>query len=240
MPIGSLGMYGLYFDKTYWLIIVGMVICLIASARVKTTFSKYSKIRSISGMTGKDVAEAILEGEGIYDVSVQHVSGNLTDHYDPRSRVLNLSDATYNSPSVAAIGVAAHECGHAIQHARAYVPLVFRNALVPFAQFGSGAAWVLIIVGLFINSNSSQLIINLGIICFSIAVLFQLAVLPVEFDASRRAILILRQKGILQEEEIVHTKKVLSAAAMTYVASAAASILQLLRLIFLFGGRSRD
>lgn len=240
MSLGSLGMYGMYFDNTYWLILIGVAISLIASARVKTTFSKYSKIRSVSGMTGKDVAEKILEEEGIYDVSVQHVGGNLTDHYDPRSRVLNLSDSTYNSPSVAAIGVAAHECGHAIQHSKAYAPLVFRNAIVPFARFGSGAAWVLIIIGLFINSNSSQLIINLGIICFSVAVLFQLVVLPVEFDASKRAVMILRQRGILQEEEIVHTRKVLSAAAMTYVASAAASILQLLRLVLLFGGRSRD
>lgn len=234
------GTSGFYFDNTYWMILVGVVICLIASARVKTTFSKYSKIRSASGMTGKQVAESILENEGIYDVSVEHVSGNLTDHYDPRSKVLNLSDATYNSSSVAAIGVAAHECGHAIQHARAYAPLVFRNAIIPFANFGSGISWVLILLGFFIGSNSGQLLIQIGIICFSFAVVFQLAVLPVEFNASKRAVRILSDRSILQGEEIEHTKKVLSAAAMTYVASAAASILQLLRLVFLFGGRSRD
>lgn len=232
--------YGFYFDNTYWMILVGVVICLVASARVKTTFSKYSKIRSASGMTGRQVAESILENEGIYDVSVEHVSGNLTDHYDPRSKILNLSDATYNSSSVAAIGVAAHECGHAIQHARAYAPLVFRNAIIPFANFGSGISWVLILLGFFIGSNSGQLLIQIGIICFSFAVVFQLAVLPVEFNASRRAVRILSDRNILQGEEIEHTKKVLSAAAMTYVASAAASILQLLRLVFLFGGRDRD
>ena len=155
-------------------------------------------------------------------------------------KFLNLSDATYNSTSVAAIGVAAHECGHAIQHARAYAPLIFRNAIVPFARFGSGISWILILAGFFIGRNSGQLLIEIGIICFSLAVVFQLAVLPVEFNASRRAVAILSEKNILQGEEIEHTKKVLSAAAMTYVASAAASILQLLRLVFLFGGRSRD
>lgn len=236
----GLGFYGLYFDSTYWLIIVGIVITLIASAKVKTTFNKYSKIRSNSGMTGAQAAAEILRAQGIYDVNVQHVNGNLTDHYDPRNRVLNLSDATYSSTSVAAIGVAAHECGHAIQHAQAYKPLVFRNAIVPIANFGSKFSWVLIIIGLLINSNSSQTIINLGIILFSLAVVFQLITLPVEFNASSRAVVLLENRGILSGEEIVQTKKVLTAAALTYVAAAAASILQLLRLILLFGGRRRD
>lgn len=235
------GYYGYYyFDPTYWLIIVGVAITLIASARVKSTFNKYSKVRSHSGITGAQAAESILHSQGIYDVSVQHVNGNLTDHYDPRSKVLNLSDSTYSSSSVAAIGVAAHECGHAVQHANGYAPLVFRNALVPVANFGSGLSWVLIIVGLVINSNSSQLLINLGILFFSAAVLFQLVTLPVEFNASRRAVTILSERGILYGEEVGQTKKVLSAAALTYVAAAAASILQLLRLVLLFGGRNRD
>ena len=236
----GLGFYGLYFDSTYWLIIVGIVITLIASARVKTTFNKFSKIKSNSGKTGAEAAEEILRAEGIYDVSVKHVRGNLTDHYDPRNRVLNLSDATYSSTSVAAIGVAAHECGHAIQHAHAYKPLVFRNAIVPIANFGSRFSWILIIVGLLINSNSSQMIINLGILLFSLAVLFQLVTLPVEINASSRALHILSTRGILGSDEIVYTKKVLTAAALTYVAAAAASILQLLRLVLLFGGRRRD
>lgn len=232
--------YGMYFDSTYWFIIVGMVITLIASAKVKTTFNKYAKIRSNSGFTGAQAAQELLRAEGIYDVSVGHVPGNLTDHYDPRSKVLNLSDSTYSSNSVAAIGVAAHECGHAIQHAKGYAPLVFRNTLVPVANFGSRFAWILILAGLFITTNSSQLLINLGILCFSVAVLFQIVTLPVEFNASSRAVTLLESRGILGTEEIKHTKKVLSAAALTYVAAAAASILQLLRLILLFGGRRRD
>lgn len=238
LAYGSYGFY--YFDSTIWLIIIGVVITLIASARVKTTFNKYAKVRSNSGMTGAQAAQAILHAEGLYDVSIQHIRGNLTDNYDPRSRVLNLSDATYSASSVAAIGVAAHECGHAIQHSKGYAPLVFRNALVPVANFGSSISWILIIVGLFINSSSSQFLINLGIICFSLAVLFQLVTLPVEFNASGRAIQILENRGILAGEEIVKTRKVLSAAALTYVAAAAASILQLLRLVLLFGGRNRD
>jgi Zn-dependent membrane protease YugP len=234
------GYYPMYFDSTYWLIIVGVIICLAASARVKSAFNKYSKVRSYSGMTGAQAAERILHAEGIYDVKVQHIRGNLNDHYDPRNKVLNLSDSTYGASSVAAIGVAAHECGHAIQHAHSYAPLVFRNAIVPVVNFASGISWILIIIGLFISSSSSSLLINLGIICFSAAVLFQLVTLPVEFNASKRALVLLETRGILGSEEIVQTKKVLSAAALTYVAAAAASILQLLRLVFLFGGRNRD
>lgn len=229
--------YGYYFDPTYILVIIGAVICLIASARVKSTFKKYDKVRSMSGMTGAQAAERILHSAGIYDVSVQHVSGSLTDHYDPRNKVLRLSDSTYGSASVAAVGVAAHECGHAIQHQKSYAPLSIRGAIVPVANFGSAIAWPLIIVGLFITSRTGSLLINIGILCFSLAVLFQLVTLPVEFNASNRAIHILGETGILGEEELRGTRKVLGAAALTYVAGAAASILQLLRLIFLFGGR---
>lgn len=232
------GYYGYYFDPTYLLIIIGMVISLWASARVKTTYSKYSKVRSMSGLTGEEAARRILQTAGLYDVRIEHISGNLTDHYDPRSRVLRLSDTVYGSASVAAIGVAAHECGHAIQDAQDYAPLRFRNTLVPVANFGTQAAWPIILVGLLFGS--SQFLLNLGILLFSLGVLFQLVTLPVEFNASGRALQILGDSGMLYGEEIQKTKKVLSAAAMTYVAAAAASILSLLRLIILFGGRDRD
>ncbi len=231
-------LYGYYFDPTYILVVVGAVICLIASARVNTTFNKYTRVRSMSGMTGAQAAEHILHTAGIYDVSVQHISGNLTDHYDPRNKVLRLSDSTYGSSSVAAVGVAAHECGHAIQHQKDYAPLSIRSAIVPLANFGSFLAWPLIVIGLFITSSTGSLLINIGILCFSLAVLFQLVTLPVEFNASSRAVRILGETGILAQEELKGTKKVLKAAALTYVAGAAASILQLLRLVLLAGRRN--
>ena len=228
------------FDPTYLLVVIGMVICLIASARVKSTFNKYSGTRSMSGMTGAQAAERILHAAGIYDVSIQHISGNLTDNYNPGRKTLNLSDSVYNSTSVAAIGVAAHECGHAIQHQQGYVPLSLRSAIVPVANIGSSLAWPLILIGLFFTRDTATLFINLGSICFSFAVLFQLVTLPVEFNASRRALRLLGEQGILSDSELPYTRKVLKAAAYTYVASAAAAILQLLRLILLFGGRRRD
>ena len=180
--------YPMYFDPTYLLVIVGVVISLLAQARVKSTFSKYSKVRNTRGLTGAEAAQKVLNGAGIYDVRIERVSGNLTDHYDPRSKVLRLSDSVYGSATVAAVGVAAHECGHAIQHAKGYGPLKFRSVLVPVANFGSQIAWPLILIGLFIRSESASLIINIGILAFSAAVLFQLVTLPVEFNASKRAI----------------------------------------------------
>ena len=213
---------------------------MIASAKVKITFNKYSQYRSYSGMNGAQVAQRVLEAAGIYDVTVRHVSGNLTDHYDPSTKTVNLSDPVYNSYSVAALGVAAHECGHAIQHAKNYAPLSLRSALVPVANFGSMLAWPLILIGLFINGRSSTLIIDLGIVLFSAAVLFQLVTLPVEFDASRRALVMLRTQNILSDDELKNTRKVLKSAAFTYVAGAAAAILQLLRIILLVGGRRDD
>lgn len=228
------------FDPTYLLVLIGAVICMIASARVKTTYNKYSQYRSMSGMTGAQAAERILHSAGIYDVTILHVSGNLTDNYNPRKKTLNLSDSVYNATSVAAIGVAAHECGHAIQHQQGYVPLSLRSAIVPVANFGSTLAWPLILIGLFFTSNTGSFFINLGIICFSFAVIFQLVTLPVEFNASSRALRILGQERILRDDELPYTRKVLKAAALTYVASAAAAILQLLRLVLLFGGRNRD
>ena len=227
--------YGYYFDPTYLLVILGVLISLWASAKVKTTYAKYSKVRSMSGMTGAQAASRILQSAGLYDVRIEHISGDLTDHYDPKARVLRLSDTVYGSPSVAAIGVAAHECGHAIQDQQEYAPLKIRSALVPVANFGTQAAWPIILIGLLFGS--SQFLLNLGILMFSLGVLFQLVTLPVEFNASGRALTILRDSGILYGEEVGKTKKVLSAAAMTYVAAAAASILSLLRLIILFGGR---
>ena len=166
--------YGFYFDPTYILVIIGAVICLAASARVKLTFRKYNRVRSMSGMTGAQAAERILRAAGIHDVNIEHVSGDLTDHYDPRHKVLRLSDSTYSSASVAAVGVAAHECGHAIQHQKSYAPLTIRGAIVPVANFGSAAAWPLIIIGMFISSNTGALLIDIGIICFSLAVMFQI------------------------------------------------------------------
>ncbi|MDD4112703.1 MAG: zinc metallopeptidase [Herbinix sp.] len=231
-------MYFPYFDPTYILVIIGVILSLIASARVKSTFAKYSRVRSHSGLTGAEVAEKVLHHAGIYDVSIENVQGQLTDHYDPRKKVLRLSDSVYGSNSIAAIGVAAHECGHAIQHQNAYAPLKIRSALVPVANFGSFLAWPIILVGLLLAG--SQTLIDIGIILFSTAVLFQLVTLPVEFNASRRAIQKLSESGILHYEELNQSKKVLNAAALTYVAAAAATILQLLRLVLLFGGRRRD
>ncbi len=229
----------MFYDPTYFLVLIGVVLSLLASARVKGTFNKYSQMRNSRGMTGAEAAEQVLHGAGIYDVRVERIAGNLTDHYDPRSKVLRLSDTVYGQTSVAAVGVAAHECGHAIQHAKGYGPLKFRNVLVPVANFGAKIAWPLILVGLLINSESSWFIIQAGIIAFSLAVLFQLVTLPVEFNASNRAIRVLADRGMMFGEEIVAAKKVLNAAALTYVAGAAASILQLLRLIILTGGRRR-
>ena len=229
-----------FYDWTYFLVLIGAIICMIASARVNSTFKKYSKYRSMTGMTGAQAAERILNYAGIYDVTIQHVSGNLTDHYNPKQKTLNLSDSVYNATSVAAIGVAAHECGHAIQHKEEYSPLSIRSAIVPVANIGSQLAWPLILIGLFINSNTGVFFMNLGIIAFSFAVVFQLITLPVEFNASSRAVRILGDTGILAESELPYTKKVLKAAALTYVASAASAILQLLRLILLTNRRRSD
>ena len=229
-----------FYDWTYILVLIGAVICMIASANVKSTYNKFATYRSMTNMTGAQVAERLLRSAGLYDVKVGQVRGELSDHYNPATKVVNLSDSVYGSTSVAAIGVAAHECGHAIQHAKGYFPLNLRTWFVPVANFGSKLAWPLILIGLFISSESSQLIINAGIFLFSFAVIFQLITLPVEFNASRRALVLLEDQGILSQQELPYTKKVLGAAALTYVASAASAILQLLRIIMLFGGRRRN
>ena len=230
------GLMGYYFDPTWILVFIGAVLSMAASAKVNSTFSKYSKVRSMTGMTGEDAAKRLLNSQGIYDVTVRPVKGQLTDHYDPRTKTVNLSESVFHSTSVAAIGVAAHECGHAMQDNVGYVPLKLRGAIVPVANIGSQAAFPLIIIGVLIGGMGSPLV-NIGLILFSLAVIFQLITLPVELNASRRAITLLDQVGILGGQEVNQTRKVLGAAALTYVAALAASVLQLLRLVILFGGR---
>ena len=231
-------MYGYYygFDYTYVLVLIGAVLCMWASYRVNSVYNKYSHIRSASGMTGAEVAQRILDRNGVRDVRVEHVSGNLTDHYDPRTQTVNLSDAVYGSTSVAALGVAAHECGHVMQHESGYMPLKIRTALVPAANLGSQIGLPLVIIGLIFGLSNS--FIAIGIWIFALAVLFQIVTLPVEFNATHRALVMLEEYGILGTDEVESSRKVLGAAAMTYVAAAASAVLQLLRLIML--GRRRD
>lgn len=227
--------YGYYgFDPTYFLLIIGMLISLAASAKLKSTFSVYKKVRSASGYTGAGAAQRILRAAGITDVEIVPISGSLTDHYDPRTKRVCLSEDSYNKTSLAAVGVAAHECGHAIQHAINYAPLSLRTAIVPLANIGSALSWPLFLAGLIFSIRP---LLTVGIVLFSLAVLFQLVTLPVEFNASSRALRMLGTTGILGEGEVSGAKKVLFAAAMTYVAALASSILQLVRLIILAGGK---
>ena len=226
------------FDGTYVLIILAFLISALVSAKMNATFSKYSKVRSYCGMTGAQAAQRILSSAGIYEVRIEHVSGKLTDHYDPSNKVLRLSDAVYGNTSIAAIGVAAYECGHAVQHARNYVPLSVRSAIVPVANFGSQLSWPLFLAGLIFSFRP---LLMIGILLFCAALLFQIVTLPVEFNASARALRMLDETGIMGRQEIRGTKKVLRAAAMTYVAAVIGSLLQLLRLLILSGAfRKRD
>ena len=234
MPYG----YGYYIDPTYILVLIGAVLCMGASFLVNSTYKKYAKVRSFSGMTGAEAAARILSYSGVTDVTIEHVKGELTDHFDPKNKVVRLSDSTYNSTSVAAIGVAAHECGHVLQHQEGYVPIKIRSALVPAANISSKFGIPIILVGVLLSWN--QLLIQIGIWVFALAVLFQLVTLPVEINASRRAVRLLDQEHILIGDEVGQTARVLKASALTYVASATASILQLLRLLILTGGRRRD
>lgn len=224
-----------FFDATYILVIIGAVLSIMASINVQSTYSKYSNVHSKTGLTAERVAEMILKGSGIYDVRIERISGKLTDHYSPTEKVLRLSDTVYGSTSVAAIGVAAHECGHAIQHAQGYAPLKFRSAVVPVAKIGSALSWPVILLGLIFDMTG---LLNVGILLFSAIVLFQAVTLPVEFDASKRAITILNNGALLYPDEIKCADSVLTAAALTYVAAMVTSILQLLRLIMLFGRRN--
>ena len=240
MLLMTRGYYGypMYFDPTYLLVIIGMLLCLGASAYVKSTMNKYSRIRSQRGLSGAEIATRILSQEGINDVRVECLQNNRGDHYDPKNKVVRLSHENYHSSSITAVGVAAHECGHAIQHAKGYSFLQVRSALVPVVNIGSTLGIPLIFIGVFLSWNS--VLIQIGILAFSLSVLFQLVTLPVEFNASSRAVAKVEQYGLLSVEENEGCKKVLRAAAFTYVAAAASSILQLLRLVLLFGGRGRS
>ena len=227
-----------FYDWTYILLIPALILSMWAQFRVSSTFSRFSKVRASSGMTATQMAEQLLHAEGVYDVSVERTRGNLTDHYDPKNMVLRLSDSTANSTSVAALGVAAHEAGHVLQHRDGYAPLMLRTAAVPVVNIGSNLSWPLFLVGLIF---SWEPLLYAGIALFALAVLFALITLPVEFNASKRALAALEANGYLQPgEEMRGAKKVLSAAAMTYVASAFMAIMQLLRLLAIAGSRRYD
>lgn len=230
--------YPMFFDPTYLLVIIGVILSMAASAKVNGTFNKYSRVRCYNGITGAEAAERILRQAGIYDVGIARVSGNLTDHYDPRSKTLRLSESVYGSNSVAAVSVAAHECGHAIQDQKDYAPLRIRAALVPVANFGAGISWPLILLGIILGG--SKMLIMIGIWLFVAVVAFHFVTLPVEFNASSRALRIMEGSGILHGDENRYAKAVLGAAALTYVASAATMVLQLLRLLILTRGYRND
>lgn len=232
-------MRGFMFDWTYLLVIAGVVICSIASSAVNSAMKKYAKVAVMSGKTGAEAARQILNNEGLYHVQIECLSDDRGDHYDPSTNTVRLSRRNYQSASVTAIGVAAHECGHAIQHAEGYTPINIRTALVPVVNLGSRLGLPIILIGVFLSWNI--VLIRIGIFAFALSLLFQLVTLPVEFNASARALCKVEQYGLVTEEEKKGCRKVLSAAAMTYVAAAASTALQVLRLFLLFGDdRRRD
>ncbi|WP_105203713.1 zinc metallopeptidase [Neobittarella massiliensis] len=227
-----------YFDYYYLLLVVpALLITVWAQYKVKSTFARYGRVLSSRGISGSRAAEDILRGAGLYDIRVEPVAGSLTDHYDPRAGVIRLSQDVYGSTSVASIGVAAHEAGHALQHAEHYAPLKLRNAIIPLTNLGSTLSIPLVLIGYFMGA---QPLVTAGIVLFSLVVVFQLITLPVEFNASRRAIAIIGQQAMLSSEELQGAKKVLTAAALTYVASLLVSLANLLRLVLLFGRRRND
>ncbi|GEK90558.1 zinc metallopeptidase [Alkalibacterium kapii] len=228
-----------FYDPTFILIIIGLIISGAASMYVQSTYSKYSEVKSKHGYTAANVCRQILDASHLKNVRLEGIRGNLTDHYNSRENVLRLSDSTRTSTSVAAIGVAAHEAGHALQDRDDYGPLRLRAALVPVTNFGQTAAFPILILGMFLGEAGATMI-NIGIMLFSLTLLFQLVTLPVEFDASKRAIRILEEQSLLTREEIPQAKKVLNAAALTYIAAAIASFLSVMRLFLIFGGRSND
>lgn len=231
-----------YFDPLY-LIIVGpaIIFAMIAGAKVNSTFKKYAAYHSRRGITGADAARRVLDANGLYHVAIEHISGNLSDHYDPKANVIRLSDSTYNNTSPAAIGVAAHEAGHAVQHAVGYTPIKIRSAIIPITNIGAHLSWPLIFVGILLSSYGAEFITlaYAGVLCFAFSTLFQLVTLPTEFNASRRALEAVESCGILYPDEIKQTKKVLTAAAMTYVAALAVSLANLLRLLMVVNRNDR-
>ena len=226
-----------YWDPTYILVIFALLLSMFASFGVNATFNKYKKVKTQRGITGSDAARRVLDMNGLQHIRIERVSGNLTDHFDPRAGVIRLSDATYDDTSVAAVGVAAHEAGHAVQHAVGYVPIKVRNSIVPIVNIGNALSMPLFIIGLILGMTG---LAYLGVMLFSLTLLFQLVTLPVEFNASRRAITILDESMTLYEDEIGPAKKVLRSAAMTYVAAVAATALQLLRFLLILNGRRDD
>lgn len=226
-----------YLDPTFIILIPALILSAWAQFKVSSTFNRYSGVYSQSGMTGAQVAQDILNRNNIYDVRIEAIRGNLTDHYDPKNKVLRLSEAVYNKTSLAALGVAAHEVGHAIQHDVDYSPLRIRSALAPIVQFSSYGSWIIFFVGLLFSFPA---LVQIGIGLFIAVVIFQLVTLPVEFNASSRALLQLEGGGYLTRDEVAGSKKVLSAAAMTYVAAAIMAIAQLIRLVLISGILNRD
>lgn len=233
----------MYFDWTYVVLVMPFVILsLIASSSVNSTFKKYSRHYSRRGISGAEAAQRVLSANGVRGVRIERVSGNLTDHFDPKANVIRLSDSVYDSTSTAAIGVASHEAGHAVQYAHNYGPIKLRAAIIPVTNIGSRLAMPLILLGILLSAfeNASYAFVYLGIACFGLSLVFQLITLPVEFNASRRAMIAIRDNNILTEEEQKGARKTLTAAAMTYVAATAVALAQLLRLIVIFGGRRRN
>ena len=229
-------MFGLfYFDWTMLIVLPALIFSLWAQFKVNSTFEKYSKLRTRRGITGADAARRVLNENGLYDVKIEHIAGNLTDHYDPRANVIRLSDSVYNSDSAAAVGVACHEAGHAVQHAKGYFPIKVRSAVVPMTRFGSTLAIPLFMIGLIFATDALMLA---GILLYAVVAFFQFVTLPVEFNASKRAMEAIKHAGFLAPDEYSSSRKVLTAAAMTYVAALATSVLMLLRLLVLASGRS--
>lgn len=227
-----------YLDYTYLIIIPAMLLGLYAQYKVNSTFNKYSQVKNARGITAAEVARQILDDNGLHDVGIAHINGNLTDNFNPKTNIVSLSDTVYNSTSVAAIGVAAHECGHAIQHAVGYTPVKIRTALVPVTNFGSSAGMIILLIGLLFSSYNLAM---LGILLYSLMAVFQLVTLPVEFNASSRALKTLEQDMILYEDEVPKARKVLNAAALTYVAALVSTLSTILRFLLIVNrGRRRD
>ena len=228
----------MYLDIYYLILVVpAMIFSMWAQAKVNSTFNKYSRVGTYGGMTGYEAARRILAANGLYNVQVERISGNLTDHYDPKTNVIRLSDSVFASSSVAAVGVAAHEAGHAVQYATQYAPIRLRAAIIPVTNIGSQLSIPLVLIGFFVGA---QPLVNFGLLLFATVAIFQLVTLPVEFNASRRAVTALEMGGSMSEDELRGVRKVLSAAAMTYVAALAVAVANLLRLVLRFGGRNRD